>query len=61
MTSESQKTASAKWNKKNLTTIGCRITKKKKSQFQKACVSLNKTMHSVLMEAVDETIKKAGQ
>lgn len=57
--SDAQKVASAKWDRQNMTTIGCRITKQKAAQFKEACQKLDTVPNRVLLKAIDDTIEKA--
>lgn len=59
--SENSKLAKAKWDKENLTVVGCRITKTKAQEFREACHQLGLVPNQVLKSAVDETIKKAEE
>lgn len=54
--SESQRQAAVKWDKANMVNVCCRLTRKKKEVFQRACEQLGTTMNAVFMKAVDETI-----
>ena len=59
MVSDAQKLASKKWSKENMATLGCKVTKVKAAQFKEACQKLGTVPNQVLLQAVDETIKKA--
>ena len=59
MVSDSQKRASKKWSKENMTVLGCKVTKAKASKFKEACQKLDIIPNQVLLQAVDETIKKS--
>lgn len=59
MVSDAQKTASRKWAKENMTTLGCKVTKVKAEQFKEACRQLNTVPNQVLLQAVNDTIKQA--
>ena len=56
---QAQKNAKNKWDRNNLTTISCRVTKLKATQFKEACCKLETIPNRVLLKAIDETIKKA--
>lgn len=58
---EARKKANAKWDKENMTIVGCRITKAKAQEFRDACAALGLVPNQILKQAVDETIKKAGE
>lgn len=57
---EARKKANAKWDKANMRIVGCHVTKEKAQRFKEACAVLGVTQNQVLLKAVDETIKKAG-
>lgn len=59
--SESQKRANQKWDKEHLTIVGCRITKEKAELFKQSCRILDTVPNKVIMQTVDETIKKAQE
>lgn len=59
MVSDAQKTASRKWSKENMATLGCKVTKAKAAQFKDACQKLGIVPNQVLLRAVDDTIKQA--
>ena len=59
MVSDAQKNATRKWQKENMTTLGCKVTKAKATQFKEACQKLEIIPNQVFLHAVDETIKKA--
>lgn len=58
--SENSKLAKAKWDRENLTVVGCRITKTKAEQFRAACHKLGLVPNQVLKQAVENTIQKAS-
>lgn len=55
------RSAQKKWDKANMTVVGCRITKAKAQEFRDACAALGLVPNQILKQAVDETIKKAGE
>lgn len=57
--SESRKNANRKWDKENMTQVACRLTKKKAALFKEACQKIGTVPNRVLLNAIDETIKKA--
>lgn len=62
--SEAQKAAIIKWDKENMTTVGCRITRAKAAAFKEACKALGTKPNQVFKQAIDQTIdaaKKSGQ
>ena len=56
---ESQKKAAAKWDKENMTTMTCRVTKTKAGAFKGACAVLDTRPNRVFQEAIDRTIAEA--
>lgn len=59
--SQSQKDARDKWDKQNMTTIGCRLTKERAAKFKEACRVLNTIPNQVLLKAIADTIEKAEE
>lgn len=59
MVSESQKAASAKWDKQHMTTVGCKVTKDKASKFREACKKQGTTANAVLLKRINEYIEEA--
>ena len=57
---EARKKANVKWDKENMTVVGCRITKTKAQEFKDACAALGVVPNQVIKQAIEETIKKAG-
>ena len=63
---ESRKKANIKWDKANMTVVGCRITRTKAQEFKEACAALGTVPNQILQEAVNRIIaeaekKKAGE
>lgn len=56
---DARKRANAKWDKENMTTLGCRVTKTKAAQFKQACQQLGTVPNAVLLQAVEQTIERA--
>ena len=52
--------AQKKWDRENMTVVGCRITKAKAQEFKEACAALGLVPNQVIRQAIEETIKKAG-
>ena len=59
MPTQAQKNARDKWDKQNMTSVTCKVTKEKAAQFREACAKLDTVPNQVLKKAIDETIKKA--
>lgn len=57
--SNSQKEASAKWDKSHMTNLACRVTREKAEKFKTACQRLGTVPNAVLLKAVNDTIEKA--
>lgn len=49
---ESQKRASMKWDKENMTTLGCKVKKEDATAFKEYCAGKGKTSNTVLKEYV---------
>lgn len=56
--SESQKRANQKWDKENMTTLGCKVYRHEAEAFKEYAKKQNKTSNTVLKEYVQECIKK---
>lgn len=54
------RTAQKRWDRENMTVVGCRITKEKAREFKEACAALGLVPNQVIKKAIEETIKKAG-
>ncbi len=59
--SDAQKAASLKWDKENMTTVGCRITRAKANQFKEACKTIGTVPNQVFLKAIEDTINAAIQ
>ena len=61
--SESQKRASIKWDKENMSVLGCKVKKEQAEKFKAYCESMGKTSNAVLRDyvlgCIDE--KEAGE
>ena len=57
---ESRKKANIKWDKANMTVVGCRITRTKAQEFKEACAALGVVPNQILLKAVENTIAEAG-
>ena len=57
---EARKKASQKWDKANMTVVGCKLTKEKAQLFREACAALGAVPNRILLQAVDNTIAEAG-
>ena len=56
--SEKKKISNANWDKKNMTTLGCRVRKEEAQAFKDYAARRGKTAHTVLKEYVTECIKE---
>lgn len=59
--SDAKKLSSRKWDKKNMTTVGCRITREKADLFKLSCLKLGTCPNAVFIKAVEATIKSASE
>lgn len=55
---ESKKIANKKWDKENMTTLGCRVKKKEAEAFKEYAARHNKTANTALKEYVIECISE---
>ena len=58
---EARKRANKKWDKENMTIIGCRVTKAKAQEFKAARAALGEVPNQILKKTIEDTIKKAGE
>lgn len=58
--SEAQKKASLKWDKENMSTIGCKVKKDQAEKFKAYCIEQGKTSNAVLREYVLDCIGEAN-
>ena len=56
--SEARKKANAKWDKDNMTTLGCKVKKAEAAAFKQYAKEQGKTANTVLKEYVMECIKE---
>lgn len=56
--SEAQKKSRDKWDKENMTTLGCKVKKEEAAAFKEYANEQGKTSNTVLKEFVQECIKK---
>ena len=62
MVTEARKRANAKWDKENMTIIGCKVKKDYAARFRAACVAIPQRYHNslvnVLKQAADDFLKE---
>lgn len=56
--SEAHKKGNRKWDKENMTTLGCKVKKEEAAAFKEYAKEQGKTSNTVLKEFVQECIKK---
>ena len=54
MVSEKKKKSNLKWDKENMTTLGCKMRKEDAAAFKVACNIMGTTPNAVFRRAVDE-------
>lgn len=54
MVSDARKKANMKWDKENMTILGCRVKKEYAAKFRAACVAQGTTPNAVLKQAADD-------
>lgn len=57
--SEAQKKSRDKWDKENMTTLGCKVKKEDAAAFREFAKGQGKTTNTVLKEYVQECIKRS--
>lgn len=60
MVYESQKRASAKWDKENMTIVGTKIRRNYAAAFRDACKDAGTTPSAVLRRAIDDFMQEHG-
>ena len=58
--SEKKKVSNARWDKDNMTTLGCRVRKEQAAAFKEYCAENGKTSNTVLKEYVLDCIEQNG-
>lgn len=51
--------AQKRWDKDNMATVTCRITKKKFEEFKAACEALGTTRNAVILNAINRIIEES--
>ena len=59
MVSNAKREANVRWDKENMTILGCRVTRAKAEKFKAACCEMGTTPNAVLLKTVDEVIERA--
>lgn len=54
--SEARKAANARWDKENMTTLGCKVKKEEAAAFKEYAAQRGKTSNTILKEYVFECI-----
>lgn len=58
MVTEAKKRSNAKWDKENMTVIGCKTRKSKADEFKAACKLSGTTPNAVFRKAMDEFMEE---
>jgi hypothetical protein len=56
---EARRQANLKWDRANMTTLSCRLTKVKAEQFKAACSKLGTNRNAEFLKTVDRIISEA--
>lgn len=59
--SDARRAANIKWDRENMVTIACRVTKKRALEFKEACEQLGTTRNAVLLQAIVRAIEEANE
>lgn len=54
MVTEARKRANAKWDKENMTILGCKVKKEYAAKFRAVCAAQGTTPNAVLKQAADD-------
>ena len=55
--SEKKKISNARWDKKNMTALACRVKKDFADEFKAACAASGTTSNAVLKQAAEDFLK----
>lgn len=58
MVTEARKRANAKWDKENMTILGCKVKKEYAAKFRAACAAQGTTPNAVLKQAADDFMRE---
>lgn len=58
MVTEAKKRSNAKWDKENMTMLGCKVRKAKADEFKAACKLSGTTPNAVFRKAMDEFLEE---
>lgn len=58
---EAQRKAISKWNKSNMTKVGCSVRKTKALEFKEACTKLGTTPNAEFRKLIDQIINMAAE
>ncbi len=58
MVSDARKKANMKWDKENMTILGCRVKKEYAAKFRAACAAQGTTPNAVLKQAADDFMRE---
>ena len=53
-----RKRANAKWDKENMTTLGCKVKKEYAAKFRAVCAAQGTTPNAVLKQAADDFMRE---
>ena len=57
MVTEAKKRSNAKWDKENMTMLGCKVSKTKADELKAACKLSGTTPNAVFRKAMDEFLE----
>ena len=58
MVTEAKKRSNAKWDKENMTMLGCKVRKTKANEFKTACAIMNTTPSAVFRRAMNDFMEE---
>ena len=58
MVTEAKKRSNAKWDRENMTMLGCKVRKTKADEFKAACKLSGTTPNAVFRKAMDEFLEE---
>ena len=56
-----ERSSQKNWDRGNMTTLNCRVTKTRAAEFKEACTKLGTNVNAVFLKAISKTIDQAKE
>lgn len=56
-----ERSSQKNWDRGNMTTLNCRVTKTRAAEFKEACAKLGTNVNAVFLKAISKTIDQAKE